>query len=217
MHPTAAEVQAWFDQEWTSATYEASVAALHHFIDCMNAHAPGVGFSLSHAHVAYNVPLYNGQSFHVNHPYESHNTRLPAEVGVLHEVCHFLVAPAERQQLPNFGLSAAFDNSDNESDIEEDDQIQEEQDVCLINLILAAALGLNWVGTKEELNAYGLGFNAWGYDFTEWTKPDASGDERLTRADKLASISFWSANPWVLPTLHALRERYLGVPQPTWS
>lgn len=217
MHPTAAEVQTWFDQEWTSATYEASVAALHHFIDCMNAHAPGVGFSLSHAHVAYNVPLYNGQSFHVNHPYESHNTRLPAEVGVLHEVCHFLAAPHCRRQLPNFGLDSTFDDSGFESTIHRRNQISEEHRVCILNVMLAAAFGLNWRGTKEELNAHGLNFKAYGHNFFVWTKCNSAGDEQLTRADALASIYFWRKNPWVLPVIRALREKYLGVPQPTWS
>lgn len=67
VHPTAAEVQVWFDVD-TQRPYEDSVEALYHFIDCMNAYTPGVGFSVSNDEVGEETPLYDGKVFYQKTP-----------------------------------------------------------------------------------------------------------------------------------------------------
>lgn len=85
---------------------------------------------------------------------------------VVHELGHWLVCPAERRDLPEFGLGSSFrshadtPNVVNDTDLEE----KEENEACAFGIATNWRLGRKWHGTADSVQWQGhkrLGWEAY--------------------------------------------------------
>lgn len=71
----------------------------------------------------------------------------------IHEIAHFLVAPAERRSLPEFGLGPdPYRRNFVERTVPEEEADREEADACLLQLVIVTLLGLDAGAVMTEVH-----------------------------------------------------------------